>query len=291
MSAARREGIVAAFLAYSLWGALPVYFKLVSSVEALEILAHRIVWAVPFGALIIAMRRQLPEVRAVLSAPRTALLLLVSAAFISVNWLVYIHAVLSENIFEASLGYYINPLVYVIAGVALFGERLNRIQIASVALAAAGVLVLALTGPRFPVISVTLAFSFTAYGVIRKFVVIGAMPGLFVETLFLLPIALSWLVLQYAAGDTTFGPDAPGLSALLLLAGPFTVLPLLCFALAARRLPLSMLGFIQFLAPTLQFLMGLVYGEVLTTAHLVCFSCIWAAVVLFVVDARWRRPG
>ncbi len=282
------EGIIAALLAYLLWGVLPVYFKLVTSVGPLEILAHRIVWAVPFGALIIAARGQFGEVSASLRSPRTLVLLAASAAFIAVNWLTYIRAVVSDNIFEASLGYYINPLVYVLAGVVLFRETLNAVQAAAVGLAALGVLVLGLSGTGFPVISLTLAFSFTAYGVIRKYVPVGAMPGLFIETLVLLPLALAWLAWIVAEGQAAFAPSRPGLAVLLVMAGPVTVLPLLCFALAARRLRLATLGFIQFLAPTLQFLMGLAYGERLTVPYAVCFLCIWTAVALFVADG-WRR--
>jgi chloramphenicol-sensitive protein RarD len=283
-----REGVIAALLAYVLWGVLPVYFKLVVDVDAREILAHRILWAVPFGLLIVALRGQVGDVTRALRRPRTLALLSLSAAFIAVNWLVYISAVVSERIFEASLGYYINPLVYVLAGVLLFNERLNRTQIASVALAAAGVLVLTLSGGTFPAISLTLAFSFTMYGVIRKYTVIGAMPGLLIETLVLFPLALAYLVFAIVDGSSAFRIEVPGMMVLLMLAGPITVLPLLFFALAARRLPLATLGFIQFLAPTMQFLMGVYYGERLTTPYLVCFACIWLAVALFAADA-WRR--
>ncbi|MEO0422808.1 MAG: EamA family transporter RarD [Pseudomonadota bacterium] len=289
-AASGREGLAAALGAYLLWGVLPVYFKLVASVDALEILAHRIVWAVPFGVLIIALRGQRRDVWDAVRNPRTLALLATSAAFIAINWLVYIRAVLSDNIFEASLGYYINPLVSVVAGVALFGERLNRTQLISVGLAAVGVMVLATVGHGFPIISITLALSFTVYGVIRKAVPVGAMPGLFVETLVLLPVAGFYLASLIGAGTSTFGPEAPGMAVLLLLAGPVTVLPLLLFALAARRLPLATLGFVQFLAPTLQFLMGLLFGETLTLPFAICFACIWSAVCLFAFDAWRRRP-
>ena len=285
-----REGLAAALGAYLLWGILPVYFKLVSQVEALEILAHRIVWAVPFGVLIITLRGQLRDVRNALRDARTLLLLATSATFIAINWLVYIRAVLSDNIFEASLGYYINPLVSVLAGVALFGERLNRTQLVSVGLATAGVLVLATVGHGFPLISITLALSFTVYGVIRKAVPVGAMPGLFIETLVLLPVAGFYLANLLTAGSSALSAQAPATAVLLLLAGPVTVLPLLLFALAARRLPLATLGFVQFLAPTLQFLMGIAFGESLTLPFAVCFACIWSAVILFAVDAWRRRP-
>ncbi|MEM9056463.1 MAG: EamA family transporter RarD [Pseudomonadota bacterium] len=283
-----REGVGAALLAYTLWGCSPVYFKWIASVPSLEVLAYRISLAVPFGLIIVLARRQGREVARALATPRTLALLGASALFVSVNWYVYIEAVLDGHIFQASLGYYINPLVYVLAGVAFFGERLTRLQFASVALAAVGVIVLGASGGQFPTISLVLAVSFTIYGVIRKHVAISGMAGLFVETLVLLPVALGYFLWLNGQGDLAFVTGGPALQGLLLLAGPITVLPLLFFALAARRLTLATLGFIQFLAPTMQFALGLWYGEVLTVAHGVCFACIWAAVALFVVDALRR---
>jgi len=280
-----RDGVIAGLIAYSFWGVLPVYFKLVGTVSPTEVMLHRIVWAVPTGALIIHLRRQWPEVRRALTH-RTMLLLLATAAFfIAMNWYVYILAVQQSQVFQASLGYYINPLIYVLVGVIFLGEKLRRLQFLAVALATVGVLVLTINGGQFPGIALFLAVSFTVYGVIRKQVAIGGMPGLFVETLVLLPVAaiwLSWLV--YSGGSAIAGGD-PGMTGLLLLAGPITVVPLLCFALAARRLALTTIGFMQFLSPTLQFLTGVYYGEKLTIPHLICFGCIWIAVVLFSVDA------
>jgi len=280
-----RDGVIAGLIAYFLWGVLPVYFKLVGAVSAEEVLVHRVLWAVPFGALIIYFRNQWPEVRRALSHSKMLFWLTVSAFLVAVNWYIYIVAVQQEQVFQASLGYYINPLLYVLFGVLIFGERLRTGQIAAVILATIGVLVLTVSGGQFPAIALALGFSFAVYGVIRKRVVIGGMPGLFVETLVLLPIAIVWLAWIFNSGTAAFGVDDIGITVLLLLAGPVTVIPLLCFALAARRLPLSTIGFMQFLAPTLQFLMGIYYGEELTTAHLICFGCIWAAVILFSTDA------
>ena len=282
-----RNGVVAALLAYTMWGFLPIYIKIVEAVPSLEVLSHRIVWGVPFGALIIAARRQWPEVRDALTHPRTLGLLGLAAFFIALNWLVYIIAVQSDQIFQASLGYYINPLMYVLIGVVFIGERLRRNQTVAVLLAAAGVTVLTVSGGQFPLISLTLATSFTIYGVIRSRVAVGGMPGLFIETLILLPLAGAWLAWNIHAGSAVFGPGEPVMAMWLMLAGPITVLPLLCFALAARRLRLSTIGIMQFIAPSLQFLMGLLYGERLTGAHAVCFTLIWIAVVLFSWDA-WR---
>ena len=201
------------------------------------------------------------------------------------NWYVYIFAVQQEQVFQASLGYYINPLMYVVIGILFLGEKLRTLQIAAVVLAATGVLVLTISGGEFPGIALFLAVSFTIYGVIRKRVAIGGMPGLFVETTVLFPVAAVWLFWMVRSGDAAIAAGDPGMTALLLLAGPITVIPLLCFALAARRLTLTTVGFMQFLAPTLQFATGVYYGEELTIPHLICFGCIWAAVILFSTDA------
>lgn len=280
-----RDGVAAALIAYLLWGITPLYFKLVQDVPSIEVLMHRVVWAVPFGALIIGMRRQWPEVKSVLTNRPMLLMLATSAFFLSINWLVYIYVVQHNQVFQASLGYYISPLVYMIAGVVLFHEKLGPLQVSAAVLAAIGVLVLTFSGGQLPLPALIVAFSWTVYAVIRKHVDIGGMPGLFVETLILLPFAIVWLGWIVRSGAATFGPDDPGLMILLLLAGPVSIIPLLCFVLAARRLNLATMGFIQFLAPTLQFCIGVYYGEQLTTAHIICFACIWAAVSIFSIDA------
>jgi chloramphenicol-sensitive protein RarD len=279
-----RDGVIAGLIAYVLWGLLPIYFKAVATVAPLELLMHRVIWAVPFGALIIVLRKQWPEVRRALTHRAMILWLSTAAFFVAINWYIYILAVQQEQIFQASLGYYINPLLYVVAGVLVFGEKLRFSQIAAVTLAALGVLILTFSGGQFPALALAIGASFTVYGVIRKRVVIGGMPGLFIETMLLLPIAVVWLGWLAASGDVAFGSGAR-ITSLLLLAGPVTVVPLLCFALAARRLPLSTVGFMQFLSPTIHFGVAVYYGEVLTPAHMVCFACIWAAVFLFSADA------
>jgi chloramphenicol-sensitive protein RarD len=280
-----RAGVFIGLLAYFMWGIFPVYFKWIASVAPLEVLGHRVVWAVPFGALIILARRQWPEVKSAL-VDRTMLAWLALAALcISINWLIYIWAVQNDRIFETSLGYYINPLMYVGVGVALLGERLRRLQIVAVVLASFGVLFLAVSGGVFPWVALSLAGLFTAYGVIRKKIAIGAMPGLFIETSLLFPIAAIWMIWLVATQQASLTAGDGGLSALLVLGGPVTVLPLLFFAIAAKRVTLTTIGFMQFLAPTLQFFTGLYYGERLTTAHLVCFGSIWAAVLFFSIDA------
>ena len=283
-----REGLISALVSYSLWGCLPIYFKLVESVPATEVLVHRVIWAVPFGFVIVLARRQWPEVIRALRTRSVLGLLTLAAVVLAVNWLVYIWAVQNEMIFQGSLGYYINPLLYVLVGVVFFGERLRRLQTGAVLLAAAGVAVLTISGGEFPLIALTLATTFTIYGTIRSRVAIGGMPGLFVETIVLFPAACAWLLWLAIRYTAVFGSGEWGMSGLLMLAGPLTVLPLLFFALAARRLSLSAIGFMQFIAPTLQFLVGVAYGEALTGPHIVCFALIWTAVILFSADA-WRR--
>lgn len=278
------DGIVPGLIAYFIWGFLPIYFKLTQHVAPVEVLAHRIVWAVPFGALILSVRRQWPEVRRAVGSPRVLVWLLVAAALIAVNWFVYIYAVQNDQVYQASLGYYINPLMYVLVGVIFLGERLRRLQVISVILATIGVLVLTVSYGRLPWIALVLGLSFTAYGVIRKQVAVGAMPGLFVETSVLLPVAAGWLLLMVGAGQASFLAISPANDILLVIAGPLTVVPLLCFAIAAKKLTLTTIGFMQFIAPTLQFAVGVAYGEILTPAHIVCFMFIWTAVGIFSFD-------
>ena len=279
-----RDGVIAGLVAYLIWGFMPVYFKIVASVDPLEVLAHRVIWAIPFGAVILAARRQWSEVKRALSHPSMRALLALSAGFIGSNWFVYIWAIQDNRIFETSLGYYINPLTNMLVGVLFLGERLRPFQTVAVVLATVGVLVLTMSGGQVPWVALFLAISFTVYAVIRKKVVIGGMPGLFVETLLLMPVALAWLAYISASGRMAFAAEELDQTLWLVMAGPVTAVPLLCFALAARRLPLTVIGFMQFLAPTIQFGTGVYYGEQLTTAHLVCFGFIWVAVAVFSFD-------
>lgn len=280
-----RTGLFAGVGAYVLWGLFPVYLNALDDVAATEILSHRILWSVPFGALLIALRGQWKEVAAAFAAPRVLALLALSALAIANNWLIYVWAVTNDRILEASLGYYINPLMYVAAGVFILGERLRPAQIIAVALAALGVLALAFGAGVFPWVSLSLAVLFTLYGYLRKTTPVGAMPGLFVETTLLSPVALIYLSWIMNAGAAVFLEQSAGKDALLVLAGPVTVVPLVLFALSARRLRLSTLGFLQYMAPTLQFALGIYYGEAFTLAHMICFGSIWTALAVFSIDA------
>jgi len=283
-----RNGFIAALVAYSIWGFLPLYFKLVDSVPPLELLAYRVGWSVPFGALILFFRRQFADVIRALTNKRTFLLLFLSASFVSFNWFLYIVTIQRNEVFQASLGYYINPMMYMIAGVFLFGEKMRRLQVLAALLAALGVIILTFSGGEFPLIAVTLAVSFTIYGVIRKQVAVGAMPGLFIETLLMFPFAVIYLAWLWSHNTAMINSVNDPMALMLSLSGPLTVLPLLCFAIAARRLQLTTIGMMQFMAPSINFGIAVYYGEALTSAHIICFTCIWIAMSLFVGDA-WRQ--
>lgn len=283
-----RLGLMAGIMAYTFWGAFPIYFKITEAVGPVEILAHRIVWSLPFALILIAMRRQWAELKRAIKIPKLLALLSLAAIALSVNWGVYIWAVQNEQIFQGSLGYFINPLVFVLIGVLFFGEKLSKFQFLSVLLAFLGVSILTIYGGVFPYISLILAASFGLYGVIRKHAVIGAIPGLAIETAILfIPAAvfLAWLKTQ---GILSFG-TSPGMSGLLLLAGPLTVLPLWAFAVAARKLKLSTLGMLQYIGPTGQFMLALYYGESFTTAHAWCFGFIWLGILIYSFDAYKLR--
>ncbi len=284
-SSSLNTGLLAGIAAYTMWGLFPFYFKATQEIPPIEFVAHRILWSVPFGLLIILFRRQVGDVLTALRTPKTVLLLFLAAIALAINWGVYIYAIQIDQIFQGSLGYYINPLMYVLVGVLFFGERLTKFQGIAVLFALLGVTVLALYGGVFPWMSLILAVTFTTYGVIRKHVEIGAMPGLFIETLLLMVPALAYILYQHHNGDLQFGALGMRVDILILMAGPITVLPLLAFAFAARRLKLSTLGFLQFIGPTMQFMCGLYFGEPFTRAHAICFGLIWIGVAIFSFDA------
>lgn len=286
-----RAGLLSGLSAYFMWGLFPIYFVATKAVPAPELLAHRILWSLPFGLLILIFRKQIGDMIKAIRKPRTLALLALASISLAANWGVYIYAIQIEQIFQGSLGYYINPLIYVLVAVLFFGERLSKLQGFAILLACMGVLALTIYGGQFPIISLFLAFSFTVYGVLRKLINVGAMPGLFIEVLVLiLPAALyiAWLT---QSGSLVFGTQAK-LSWLMVASGPITVLPLLAFAFAARRIRLSTLGVLQFVGPTMQFLCGIYYGETFTPAHAICFTLIWLGVAVFAFDG-WRssRPS
>jgi chloramphenicol-sensitive protein RarD len=280
----RRAGLLFGLGAYLAWGVLPLYFKLLAAVPPIEIVANRILWSLLFLVALVGLWRRWPAVRRALGAPKVIGILLVTSLLIAANWLIYIWAVVTGHVLEGSLGYYLNPLFNVLLGVFLLGERLSRAQIGAVLLAGAGVAALAWGAASGLWISVSLAFSFGLYGFIRKIAPVEALEGLSVETAMLAPPSLLYLLWMHdgGLGLTSFGPT---IAALLVLGGLVTAVPLLLFNAAARRLPYSTLGFLQYLAPSLQFLLAvLVFGERFTAAHAVCFGAIWTALAIFVVE-------
>lgn len=283
-------GLAFALAAYGSWGLVPIYFKAVETASPLEILAHRVVWGVLLLSLVMTLRRAWPRVRALLSSRRTMATLLVTTGLIGVNWFTYIYAVVTGNILEASLGYYINPLVNVALGVIVLKEGLNRVQLACMGLAAGGVIWLALSAETgAPWLALILAFTFGFYALLRKRTAADALTGLTVETALLLPVALGCLGFLIATGGAAFASGSLTMTGLLVLAGPVTILPLLWFTEGARRLRLVTVGMLQYLAPTGQFLLAvLLYGEAFTPAHAVAFTLIWAALALYTADSLRR---
>ena len=288
----RKNGLPLALVAYTVWGFLPLYIALLRHVPACELVAWRVIFTLPLCLTIAGVRRQLGEILRAFGDWRLLRLLLASALLIAINWVVYIAAVNNGHIYAASLGYYINPLVNVVLGTVFLGERLNRLQWGAVAVAAIGVGVL-LAGARDTLgISLALGLSFGLYGLVRKVAPVGSLPGLTIETVLLLPLAVGTAI-WFAHGESvsSFGHEART-SLLLAGAGVLTAVPLLCFALAARRMDLSTLGFVQFLAPTIAFILGLtVFHEPLRPVQLASFVLIWASIALFSWDLLRRRSG
>ena len=278
-----RKGLVLGISAYAFWGILPIYFKALRAVPSVDIVAHRILWSVPILALLLSVAGAWEELGAALRNRRAMLLLGVTALLIGANWLLYVYAVNSGHILAGSLGYYLNPLANVLLGRIVLKERLSWLQWAAVALAAAGIAALAAGALGQLWISIALCLSFASYGLLRKIAPVDATAGLAIETAILAPFAAAWLVWSFSSGQPTFGDSSADI-VLIAVAGVVTTVPLLLFTAAARRLPYSMLGMLQFIAPTLQFLIAvLLYGEPFTTAHAIAFGAIWAALGLYVV--------
>lgn len=281
----RRErllGVLSGLGAYGIWGFFPMFWKTLGHVPAMEVLAHRIVWAcLLLGLAIIAMRRRRPLLQA-LASRRVVGTLALTTLLIAVNWLVFIWAVNSGRVLETSLGYFINPLVNVLLGVVFLKERLRPWQLAAVGLAAIGVLVLTLAQGAAPWASLVLGFTFGFYGLLRKRCPVDGIVGLTIETALLAPFAAAWLL--WLGGAGAFGDDG-GTDLLLIVGGILTTVPLLLFVGAAHRLRLATVGLLQYIAPTLHFVLAVaLYGEPLTAAHLITFGCIWGGIALYVGD-------
>lgn len=290
-----RRGYILGLIAYTIWGLFPLYFKAIAAVPALEIIAHRALWSALFGAALLLFWKHPGWWRELRENPRRFAVLGCSGLLIASNWLVYVWAVNNGRMLEASLGYYINPLINVLLGMLLLGERLRRLQWLAVGLATLGVLQQLWQLGSLPWVSLVLALTFGFYGLIRKQAPVAALPGLVVETWLLLPLALGWLLLHPAAVTSQASFWTTPEAFWLIAAGPITLVPLVCFNAAARHLPYTTLGFLQYLAPTLVLLQAIfLFGEHFQPATLLAFACIWAGLLVYSLDI-WlslrRRPA
>ena len=287
------RGILAAGTAFTLWGVFPLYLRLMKQVPSLEILSHRVLWSVVLLMGLLTIRRQWDWLASVRARPRIVLTFVASALMLATNWVVYIWSVNHDHIIDASLGYFITPLFNVLFGIGL-GERLRLTQWIAVALAACGVVWLTVSAGQLPGIGLVIAVTFSLYGLLRKTAALGALEGLSIETLVLLPAAALFLVLPNAGSSHAFGTDAT-LTVLLISAGPVTAIPLLMFAYGARRIPLSLVGLLQYIGPSIQLLLGVwLFNEPFGGNKLAGFALIWLGLGLFSCEAllkNWRNRG
>jgi len=284
------SGLAAGLAAYALWGFLPLLFDLLRHVPATTLVADRTVWSLVFVGIILILAGRTAEVRAALRDPAAVAKMALGAFILAANWLIYVYAVESNQVLEASFGYFINPIVNVAIGLVLLGERLNRIQWVAVAMGAVAMLIQAIGVGGIPWISLGLALSFAVYGYMRKTARASSLAGLFVETLVLSPVALLWIGFTFLR-DGGIGPHAdPATLFLLVLTGPATAVPLLLFAFAIQRLKLTTIGMLQYIAPSIAFLLAItVFGEHLNLVRLLSFGLIWLSLVIYTADSVVRR--
>lgn len=285
-----RSGIIYAALAFLCWGLFPIYFHALGDVPPMQILAHRMLWSLVFLLTILMLRRQWKWLQLV-RQPKIFFSFVLSALLLSANWLVYIWSVTNQHVIEASLGYFINPLVNIMLGYLILKERLRPIQWVAIGIAALGVGWLTWQAGTVPWIALFLALSFGGYGLLRKTAALGALEGLSFETIVLFPLAAGYVIWLTINGQNMFiNTDSDTTRVLLVMAGPLTAIPLLLFATGARKIPLSILGLLQYLSPTLQFLLGVwLFKEAFTADRLVGFAMIWAALALFAGEGLLRR--
>lgn len=285
-----RKGIALALCAYFLWGIAPIYFKLLHSVSASEILAHRVVWSFVFMIILMQFIGGFSKLRALFKQPKQLGVLAVTSVLIAGNWLLFIWAVNNDHMLDASLGYFINPLFNVLLGMIFLGERLRKLQWFAVALAGVGVLIQLISFGSIPLVSLALAGSFGFYGLLRKKVNVDAKTGLLVETALLLPIAVIYLLVTLDSASASMLSNSLDMNLLLIAAGIVTSVPLLCFAGAATRIPLSMLGFFQYLGPSIMFILAVsLYHEPFDLEKGITFGFIWCALVIFSIDMLYKR--
>lgn len=276
-----REGFLYAFFAYTLWGFLPFYFKAVDHIPAVELVVHRVIWSVPVALLVIGIQRRLGELVSLFKNTRIVLMMSLTALLVSLNWGVYIWSIAINKTSEAALGYYINPLITVLLGFALLGEKMTRLQALAVGIAVAAVVIRTIGGGVFPWIALTLAFSFAAYGYLRKTVDVGPTQGFLVEVVILSPLALAYLAWLIYTGENHFTMST-WTGPYLMFAGLATAVPLILYAFGAKLLPLQTLGLMQYIAPSLIFLVSfLAFGEELGFWQGVTFVMIWSALIIY----------
>ena len=284
-----RKGIVLALCAYSLWGFAPLYFKLLNQVSATEILLHRVIWSFVFMVILMQFIGGFAKLRQLFKRPKQLAVLTVTSILIAGNWLLFIWAVNNDHMLDASLGYFINPLLNVLLGMLFLGERLRKLQWFAVSLACAGVLVQLISFGSIPMVSLALAASFGFYGLLRKKVNVDAKTGLLVETALLLPVAIIYLFATLDSATANMLTNDINMNLLLIAAGVVTSVPLLCFAGAATRIPLSMLGFFQYLGPSIMFILAVsLFNEPFDLEKGVTFAFIWSALLIFTLDMGLR---
>jgi chloramphenicol-sensitive protein RarD len=281
------SGIFFAIICYLAWGMFPLFWKQLSHVDAVQVLAHRILWSFIFVFLLILLSKR-KKYLIVLKQRRTWIWLTITGILIGTNWVVYIYAISNGHIVESSFGYYINPLMNVALGVIVLKERLPKLQIVAIILAFLGILVISIHLGRIPIISLVLATSFALYALYRKIANIDSMTALLVETIVLLPFAIGWIMYSEINGSSYFGSDTTT-TILLMLGGVVTAIPLFWFGIATRKIPLSTIGFIQYLSPTIQLILGIVvYKETFSSSHIIGFGFVWVALIIFSVSIYQR---
>lgn len=285
-----KQGVLFALAAYSFWGFAPVYFKLVKQVPAFEILAHRIVWAFVLVLILIIAMRRMDRILPIVRSPKLVLRLTIATLLLGGNWFLFIWAINNNHLLDASLGYYINPLLNVAIGMAVFGEKMRRLQLVAIALAVCGVAIQIVSYGSVPWIALALASSFAIYGAIRKRLPVDSISGLWLETTLLAPFMLAYLLVVADSSATDMTQNSVTLNLLLVAAGLVTTIPLLCFTAAAQRIRYSTLGFFQYIAPSLMFILAVaVYGEPLAKSKLMTFVIIWFALALYTLDSVLQR--
>lgn len=292
----QRKGAIFACLAFFMWGLAPIYFKMIQHVSAFEILMHRVIWSVMFLILVVSVLNYWNKIKRILIQPKLILMLVVTSTLLGFNWGLFIWAINNNHMLDASLGYYINPLLNVLLGMVFLYERLRKLQGAAVALAFTGVLLQLISFGSFPVVAFSLATSFALYGLLRKKLQVDALPGILIEALILLPVALTYWWLMVPTETSNLPANDWLTNVLLVSAGIVTTLPLLCFTGAAKRLQYTTLGFFQYIGPSLMFILAVVfYGEVFDAERVITFACIWSALAIFSWDSyhqsRKRRKA